>query len=347
VKNSLGRNANMPSSGVLIGRFQPFHEGHRFLVEQALAQFEFLVIVIGSSERARSTVNPFTYEERVALLKANLSDYLPRIKFVAVPDVFYDEAYWCRLVHKEVSKVVSNKTQITLLGHNKDLSSYYLQEFPKWDYVELPNYQGISATPLRQEYLLNGAIDAKVFSLATQKILQEFKNTKYFHWLQREAEFLKNYKASWMSAPFPPIFVTTDSICICKKHILLIERKHRPGQGLYALPGGFVEPNEWIRAGLIRELVEETQIEMTQTALENALITLRVFDYPGRSQIGRVITHAGLFKLKTKILPQVMGSDDAGKAFWLPLSELGSFATKLHDDHFQIIQEFMRQGLLK
>lgn len=48
------------------------------------------------------------------------------------------------------------------------------------------------------------------------------------------------------------------------------------------------------------------------------------FDDPYRSARGRTITQAFYFKLKnhTEGLPKVKGSDDAAKAFWLPLAEL-------------------------
>ncbi|MGB1659719.1 MAG: adenylyltransferase/cytidyltransferase family protein [Candidatus Poseidoniaceae archaeon] len=36
-------------SGIVLGRFQPFHNGHAHLVEQALNQFEEVTIAIGSS----------------------------------------------------------------------------------------------------------------------------------------------------------------------------------------------------------------------------------------------------------------------------------------------------------
>lgn len=336
----------MAAFGVFIGRFQPFHSGHQFLINESLAQFERLIIVVGSAGRARSTFNPFTYEERVALIKANLGDDIKRVEFVAVPDVFYDEAYWCELVKAAIKKI-AGKNKVTLIGHTKDTSSYYLKEFPEWASVELANFKGLSATPLRWEYLLNGTIDVNGFSGATQKFLQEFKTREVFQWLQAEAQFIKNYQASWSQSPFPPMFVTTDSIVICKQHILLIERKYHPGKGLYALPGGFVEPGEWIKTGLIRELVEETQINLNLAALEQALVQIQVFDYPGRSQIGRVITHVGLFKLKARQLPEVLGSDDAGRAFWLSLEEFFEHGDKLHDDHFQIVQHLWRQGLLK
>src|SRR4051812_5559138 len=48
---------------VLIGRFQPFHQGHAGLLAKALAVAPKVVVVLGSSFHARSAKNPFTWQE--------------------------------------------------------------------------------------------------------------------------------------------------------------------------------------------------------------------------------------------------------------------------------------------
>jgi bifunctional NMN adenylyltransferase/nudix hydrolase len=335
----------MLTFGVLIGRFQPFHQGHLYLAVKALDQCDQLIIAIGSAGRARSTVNPFTFDERTALMRSNLETYADRIHFVAIPDVFYDEAYWLNQVKSAVFGIAQG-AEVTLFGHSKDESSYYLREFPEWRYVEFPDYNGISATPLRLDYLEYGLIDHLNFPAATEEFLTDFKKSAAYTWLHNEANVVKHYKASWSTAPYPPIFVTTDAIVVCQSHILLIKRKDHPGKGLYALPGGFVEPGEWLQNALVRELIEETQIDVTAEELKASLITFRPFDYPTRSQIGRVITHAGLIKLANHVLPKITGSDDAGEALWVKLENFTALADQLYDDHFQIVQYWQRQGLL-
>src|SRR6185312_17484078 len=44
---------------VLIGRFQPFHNGHAILLRRALETAPKVVVVLGSSFHARSSKNPF------------------------------------------------------------------------------------------------------------------------------------------------------------------------------------------------------------------------------------------------------------------------------------------------
>jgi nicotinamide-nucleotide adenylyltransferase len=72
--------------GVLVGRFQPFHNGHLEAVRYALRKVDYLYIVIGSSQRSYERDNPFTAGERIAMIKAALdsSDVDPA-KWMTVP----------------------------------------------------------------------------------------------------------------------------------------------------------------------------------------------------------------------------------------------------------------------
>ena len=72
--------------GVLVGRFQPFHNGHLEAVRYALKKVDYLYIVIGSSQRDHERDNPFTAGERIAMIKAALDagDVKPG-KWMAIP----------------------------------------------------------------------------------------------------------------------------------------------------------------------------------------------------------------------------------------------------------------------
>ena len=59
---------------VTVGRFQPFHNGHKAVIEAALEQAKEVVVVVGSSFAARSIRNPFTFEERKAMIEATFPD---------------------------------------------------------------------------------------------------------------------------------------------------------------------------------------------------------------------------------------------------------------------------------
>ena len=62
------------------------------------------------------------------------------------------------------------------------------------------------------------------------------------------------YRAKY-TAPF---YLTADSVVTHRASVLLIKRGGNIGKGLWALPGGFLEPREQFYAAALRELAEET-----------------------------------------------------------------------------------------
>jgi bifunctional NMN adenylyltransferase/nudix hydrolase len=335
----------MKHVGVLIGRFQPFHLGHEFLLNEAARYCDEILILIGSSYRARSIKNPWTYTERCAMIRA-ANPTLP-IHFAAIPDYFYAEDAWFKAV-QQAAETRFPQAQFELFGHTKDSSSYYLQHFPSWNLHECPDFNNINATEIRQALLLKQTLLTSLLPTAVTQILNDFMHCPLYANLCAEAHHIQEYRQSWAHAPYPPIFSTVDSIVICNEQILLIERGHPPGKGLLALPGGFLEVNEWARDGLIRELIEETQIKRSRTDLQSDLQQIKVYDYPDRSNIGRVITHAGLFILNLDAPPPIQAHDDAAQVFWHPIANLSAIQDQFHDDHYQIIRDILdQQGILK
>lgn len=61
-----------PFRGCLIGRFQPFHSGHRRLVEYIAEDVDELVVGIGSADASHTQRNPFTAGERVMMVRKTL-----------------------------------------------------------------------------------------------------------------------------------------------------------------------------------------------------------------------------------------------------------------------------------
>ncbi len=335
--------------GVVIGRFQPVHLGHLYMIRQALSRCHKVLIMIGSAYRAPTVKNPFCFDDRQQLIQACLqqidASYLDRVKILPLEDQMYNESKWINTVRSIVSQYCQQPEQVALVAHDKDASTYYLAHFPEWQFVALDNYHDISATPVRDAWFVGELWQNRIWieQLPQQTIafLQSFEQTEEYQRLRREFDCIKRYQQEWSGTPYPSIFTTTDAIVVCDNHILLVRRKYPPGQYLLALPGGFLEANEWIQQGLLRELKEETSIELSDQLLMDSLATIRVFDHPGRSQIGRVITHAGYFDLKQQILPAVQAADDALEAIWYPLAEQTVLKEQMHDDHYYILAKML------
>jgi bifunctional NMN adenylyltransferase/nudix hydrolase len=152
---------------------------------------------------------------------------------------------------------------------------------------------------------------------------------------------VQEYRTQWARAPYPPTFVTVDAVVVQAGHVLLVRRKEFPGEGQWALPGGFVQQNETLRQACIRELMEETKISFGQKikaerVLEKSIVRSQVFDDPYRSVRGRTITHAFLIHLApSTTLPFVEGSDDAKEARWWHLADVRP--EMMFEDHASII----------
>ena len=131
--------------------------------------------------------------------------------------------------------------------------------------------------------------------------------------------------------PFPAHYVTTDIVVFTFKdqclHLLLVERGNEPFKGKWALPGGFLKPDEELGECARRELAEETAL---QTFFLEQFMTLGTV---GRDPRGRVITVAWLGLARWQ--DEIKGGTDAADARWFPVDKL----PKLAFDHGDIVKQ--------
>lgn len=349
---------------VFIGRFQIFHRGHLAVIERALDLADNVIVMIGSAHEPRSYRNPFTSEEREALIYGAFRDdktaALKRIHCVPIEDTVYNDGQWVLSIQTGVqylceqiyggwdtdgNEIAITPKRVALIGHEKDHTSFYLKLFPQWDNISVPNVENLSSTEMRKIYFSDDHVPDLLFGEGRQlpestiKFLTHFKTTQDYVYIRDEYEFVEKYKSAWASAPYEPVFVTTDACVVQSGHVLLIQRKSRPGQGLWALPGGFLNPTERIEDGMIRELREETRIKVPAPVLRGNIKARQVFDAPYRSSRGRTITHGFLINLPPDVaLPSVKGSDDAARARWVPLAEVNR--NMMFEDHYDIVLYF-------
>ena len=121
---------------VLIGRFQPFHNAHLEIVRRATALTKELVIITGSANQPRTYKNPFTFEERAQMIKYATSGLSMRIYVEENVDTIYNDQAWAVRVQGIVSKYRILGTKTAIIGHKKDESSFSLDMFPQWEYVD-------------------------------------------------------------------------------------------------------------------------------------------------------------------------------------------------------------------
>ena len=133
---------------------------------------------------------------------------------------------------------------------------------------------------------------------------------------------------------YPHPAVTTDCVVFGfdghQLNILLIERGGEPFKGRWAFPGGFMNIDETAEQGALRELSEETGLELKY------LKQFGTFTAVDRDPRERVITIA-FYALARK--SDVHGGDDAAKAQWFPLNEVPPLAF----DHDYILRKATEQ----
>lgn len=139
----------------------------------------------------------------------------------------------------------------------------------------------------------------------------------YYHHFATEEEFLTWYKQQ-VPANYTSPSLTTDDVLLCynKKEdalkVLLIQRDTHPFKGSWALPGGFVNPNESTEMSCIRETKEETGVHISLEQIQQ----LHAFSEPNRDPRGWVVTVSYLAFIGEEPLT---AGDDAKTARWFQL----------------------------
>ena len=335
---------------VIIGRHQISHAGHELLKHKALEIADQVLIIIGSSFQARNPKNPFNWEERREMILSTLTETEKQRTFCRPIRDYYNDKKW----NAEVKRIVSeySKHDVVLVGHKKtgNNDTYYLDNFAEWTYLGIESSVQVSASELRAIYFESEDMDVSLLAIndlilpPVKQFLKAWSLRSDYAEQVKEYNKIKQEQALWDGSPYDVIFSTADAIVKMQDHVLLGKRKYRPGKGLWAIPGGFIEKNESVLKAALRELKEETKIGLMDETLMNGFKAVKVFDHPKRSCRGRFITHAHLFDLTAENFPDIQAADDLQEVAWVPIANLSKMEEQLFEDHFHILDEFL--GLL-
>lgn len=137
---------------------------------------------------------------------------------------------------------------------------------------------------------------------------------------------------------FPPFAVTVDIVVFTRIEgrlkVVLVERANDPYKGTWALPGGFVDPDEDLASAASRELQEETGLDPGHTT---HLTQFGAYGDPDRDPRMRVVTVAYWAFAPEGVSPQ--GGSDAAAAELVDVSQVLADPTRLAFDHHVILSD--------
>lgn len=335
--------------GIYIGRFQPLHKGHVATIDFIFENNDTseLVIFVGSANKSISAKNPWTYQERKEMIIGSLKDksYFNKIQIKPLNDYLYNESRWKQQVLDEKADAI--------FGYSKDESSYYIKSFPELQLIQAPAVKNescnvISSTDVRRSFFgIN--ISSKNYAYNWKKHLpigavDVIDKMEFFKFRKLDKEYstvqddthklLSNY-------PYKECLncCTADALVRYKNKLLIVTRGGPIGKGLLALAGGHKNSDETFYGCAVRELIEETCLQVSLDDLESSLVDKELFDHPLRSQGVAKPTMCFYFNLShLEECPIVTPADDAAKVDWKDVADLES--TDFFDDHFEIIEFF-------
>lgn len=337
---------------VFIGRFQIAHNAHLQIIKNASELANKVLVIVGSADKPRTYKNPFSVAERACMLKTAAAELnITNMVVESVHDHTYNDNAWAAQIQKTVSKWEGipwsdYPKKIALIGHKKDASSFYLDFFPQWDFIDQDLAEPLDATQVRDLYFnrkMNMNYIRGVVPTSVVKFLEDFRtnHAEEYEQVIREKEFIDKYKKQYEHLPYAPTFVTTDAVVVQSGHVLMIKRRSEPGKGLWAFPGGFLnaKTDRSLVDCMIRELCEETGLKIPEKVIKGSIVKQKTFDAIDRSARGRTITTAFLVQLEGNKLPKVKGLDDASKAFWVPISDVKR--DRCFEDHYCILESMV------
>lgn len=314
---------------VVIGRFQPLHNEHVRMIEHAISLGERTLVLVGSAFEPRTLKNPWTYEERRAMLNAVFGN---RIGIEAIRDIPYDNESWFEYVKLTINSYLDygvDLSQITIVGCDKDDTTWYLNHFPEYGLNLFEAETKLDATAIRQDIweghgLMPGLVPGEVFDYISGWYE---KDPQPLDRLMQKFVDVNKYQQQWGKGPF----LCVDSILMSEKEwFAIIEHQ----EGTLAIPGGFLDYGETTLNGARRECREEIGFDPGDSPTD-----LFIADAIGRDPRCHNVSTVYVWDVGDD-MPELTAGDptEVLGVRWMDWHEIQSRREEFRADHFHLIE---------
>lgn len=300
--------------GVIIGRFQvhDLHDGHRGLIDAVRAKHKRTLILLGSTPGVLVTRNnPLDYFTRATMLR----EAYPDVMVLPIHDM-PDDKDWSSSVDDRIDEVLGIGSAI-LYGSRDAFIPHYTGRYPT---IELDTAKNVSGTEIRK------AVSDEV------RASSEFRRGVIYAAHNR----------------FPSIYPTVDIAVLKTEGVvptkIILGRKKSDPEGLWRLPGGFVDPTKdsCLDMAASREIAEEFGCAVSALKYIGSAL---VDDWRYRKEVDKIMTT--LF-VGTYLYGPIEGKDDLEAAKEFPLDGFDmNVVVKQHQPLVKMVLEYISNASLR
>lgn len=140
------------TTGLYVGRFQPFHLGHLEAVKHILSHVDDVIIVVGSAQHSHTTENPFTAGERITMVRLSMKEAgvdSGRYLVMPLPDAEFHKVW--------VAHILSQTPEFHVAFTNEPLTGILLKEAGlRVEKLPFHHRESYTATEVRRRMLNTG-----------------------------------------------------------------------------------------------------------------------------------------------------------------------------------------------
>lgn len=324
--------------GLVIGRFQPLHNGHISLINKALEENDKVLVLIGSSNKLPDFKNPFSTEQRVEFLAGSFGDE-ENIIVNSIKDYDSDDE-WVQEVTARALSIQEDPTQIMFYCNPKD-EEWYRRNFlfP----VATLNEVDISATGIRESWYETGqGFDFVCVPAHVNSIMDELPDFDRLQW--EYTTTTRNLQEKTHRHPFNnPMEPVSFAVIVQDGKVLVGKRVGPRGAGQFGLPGGFVENTETTLDAAMRETKEELGIDLKALITQGKAVCMAQAVSENLRDLGaRTLGVNYLFVVKPDVTLDIhLDIFETSETQWVPMMDICEDKYLLFFNHNQVVRQLL------